>query len=420
MSADDETTATAAGSAGDVVLLADRVITPVQVLATGWVHVRGERVAATGAGAPPSAGGTVLRLPRGSTVVPGLVDMHVHGTGGGDMTARDPTEVRTALRALAAAGVTSCVASLVTAPADELEESLSVLAGLVADPDPGTARLVGTHMEGPFLSPHHQGAHHGPSLRLPDLALLRRLLRAAGGQLRMMTLAPELPGSADLLRHLRDEGVVAAMGHTAATFDETREAVAAGISVGTHLFNGMRSAHHREPGPALSLLDSPQVVVELINDGEHVHPAVARVAVRAAGEGRLALISDGVAATAAPQGRYMLGRVAIRSHAGRVETADGSSLGGGACTLDQALRRAVTVLGMDLPSAVAAATLVPARALGLAHRIGSLAAGRAADLCVLDEALHVVRVMVGGQWVDAAGGPQPSSPAAGRTARSLG
>jgi len=189
------------------------------------------------------------------------------------------------------------------------------------------------------------------------------------------------------------------MGHTAATYDETRAALAQGVTVGTHLFNGMRPPHHREPGPVLSLLDDDRVVVELINDGQHVHPAAARVARRAAGAGRLALISDGVAATAAPDGDYRLGRVGIRSRDGRVETADGTSLGGGVVTLGVALRRAVTELGADLVGAVDAATVVPARALGVADRAGTLDRGRAADLVVLDADLEVDGVMLGGSWV---------------------
>ncbi len=383
---------------GDHLVSAGAVVTDGRRLAPGWVLVADGLVADVGSGtAPPAA--TTTALPPTATVVPGLVDMHVHGAGGGDLTAGDRPAAVTALRALLAAGVTSCAASLVTVPQEEMVATLDVLAGLVAAPVPRATRLVGTHLEGPFLSPLHRGAHHGPSLRPPDVAVARRLLDAAGGTVLMVTLAPELPGADDVLRLLRDEGVVAAMGHTAATYDETRAALAQGVTVGTHLFNGMRPPHHREPGPVLSLLDDDRVVVELINDGQHVHPAAARVARRAAGAGRLALISDGVAATAAPDGDYRLGRVGIRSRDGRVETADGTSLGGGVVTLGVALRRAVTELGADLVGAVDAATVVPARALGVADRAGTLDRGRAADLVVLDADLEVDGVMLGGSWV---------------------
>ena len=390
-----------ADPAGDRVVVADRLVTERGVAAPAWVQVRDDRVVATGQGSPPRVAG-VERLPAGSTITPGLVDMHVHGAGGGDMTAADGPSLHRAVRQLVRHGVTACVASLVTAPVEVLEHALDLVASASLANLPDSARIVGAHLEGPFLSPRHRGAHQAHELREPSREITARLLDAGRGHVRMLTLAPELPGADDLLDQLRDRGVVAAMGHTAATHDQTRRAVERGVRVGTHLFNGMRPPHQREPGPAMTLLDAPQVVVELIVDGQHVHPAIARVAVRAAGAGRLALISDGVAATAAPDGRYRLGAVDIVSRDGRVETADGSSLGGGGCTLDDALRRAVVELGMAEADAVAAATSVPARALGVDHLVGDLGTRRRADLAVFDARWRLRAVMVGGSWVDPA------------------
>lgn len=383
---------------GPLVLAADRIVTPERVLAPGFIELNGDTIAAVSAGSPLSRS-RVVHLPPGNTVMPGLVDMHVHGAGGGNMTALDAEELHTARAALIGAGVTSTVASLVTGPIDELEQALDLIAGLVQTPVEGVARIVGSHLEGPFLSPAHRGAHDPQSLSLPDVGRTRTLLHAGRGTVRMLTLAPELPGAQDVIRLLAGEGVVAAMGHTGATHDETRAAISWGVSVGTHLFNGMLAPHHRRPGPALTLLDDPRVTVELINDGVHVHPAVARIVTRAAHDGRLALISDGVAATAAPEGSYLLGRVGIRSQNGQVLNADGTSLGGGIMTLDGSLRRAVQVLGMPLELAVAAATTVPARALGVAGTVGSLAPGRTADICVMDADLNPVGVMLAGRWV---------------------
>lgn len=380
------------------VLAADRVITPHRSLAPGWVNIDGETISAIGQGAAPP-GSTVSCLAPGLTLIPGLVDMHVHGAGGGDMTAPDEGQILSALRILARRGITSCMASLVTAPEPDLTASLELIDRQVKAPEPGAARLLGAHLEGPFLSPRYRGAHDEPYLRTPDLALFRRLLTAGHGSVRMLTVAPELEGGLDLVAAAREEGIAVGMGHTGATFDITHQAISAGVRVATHLFNGMRQPHHREPGPALSLLDDRRVTIELINDGHHVHPAVARVASRAAGDGRLALISDAVAATAAPEGRYHLGRVAIRNTAGRVRTDDDSSLGGGGCTLDESLRRSVTVLGLTIEQATAASTAVPAAALGVDRLVGSLERGRRADICVLDGELRVVRVMMGGQWI---------------------
>lgn len=374
---------------------ADRLLTPDQVLTPGWVRVGGGRIEALGAGRPTAPAQT---LAAGCALVPGFVDMHVHGAGGGDLTAPDPAGIARARAHLLYRGVTSTVASLVTAPVEQLEESLGIVADLAGRPAPGLARLLGTHLEGPFLAVDRRGMHDLASLRTPDVAVAGRLLAAGRGTVRMMTLAPELPGAEELLRLLRAEGVVAAMGHTDATYERTRAALDGGITVGTHLYNAMRAPHHREPGPAVTLLDDRRATVELINDGVHIHPAVARVAVRAAHEGRLALVSDGAAATGAPDGRYTMGPVPIRSHDGRVETADGRALAAGMCTLDGSVRRAVVDLGMDLAAAVSAATTVPARALGVEREAGSLADGRRADLCVLDADLHVAGVMLDGVW----------------------
>lgn len=379
-------------------LVADRVITPSHQFAPGFVTIVSGVVSAIGA-AGSLPGGITIRLPAGSTVIPGLVDMHVHGAGGGNMTSLDPAEFRRARIALLAAGVTSTVASLVTASPEKLEEAVDFIAGLVTDQTDDVARIVGSHLEGPFLSPSHSGAHDKKFLGYPDPDWVRQIVQTGCGTVRMMTLAPELPNAEELVRLLVMEDVVAAMGHSGANYRQTQDAISWGISVGTHLFNGMLGAHHREPGPALTLLDDPRVIVELINDGIHVHPAVARVVTRAAHEGRLALISDGVAATDAPDGGYMLGGTAIRRIDGRIESADGKSLGGGSVTLDVALRRAVQILGMPLSVAVAAATSVPAEALHIGDVAGSLAVGRRADLCVLNQDLQMVAVMLGGRWV---------------------
>jgi len=390
----------------EMVLVADELITPTHTLRPGWIRLSGRRIDAVGTGTHPppdaAAGGShghVTRMPTGWRIIPGLVDMHVHGAGGWDMSAPDRRQIVEGASALLRAGVTTTVVTLITAPVAELEASADLVAGLMSDPSPELPRFAGTHFEGPFLSHKYRGAHHVPSLQLPDRTVLTRLLEAGRGTVRMCTLAPELPGGPEIVRLLVDRGVIAAMGHTGASLDQTRQAIEQGVTVGTHLFNGMRRPHHREPGPAFTLLDDESVTVELINDGLHVHPTAARIASRASAEGRLALISDAVAATNAPEGHYKLGRVDIRNHGGSVQTADGMSLGGGNVTLDGALRRAVTELGMTLQQAVTAATWVPANALGVSQIAGELVTGRDADLCVLDSELRVAGVMRAGRWL---------------------
>lgn len=391
-------------------LRAGRLLTPWQLLSPAWLLVEDGVVAALGAGTPP---GPVDRdLGDDATVVPGLVDMHTHGGGGHDMTAGDPAQVRAALRWSLTRGVTASVLSTIAAPLGELVDAIALAADVRAGqhaagpggPEPAT-RLLGVHLEGPFLSLARRGAHRAADLRPPSATDVRRLLDTAPGTVVMVTLAPELDGALAAIGAIRDAGAVAAIGHTDADAGRTVAGVRAGARVATHLFNGMRGLHHREPGPPGALLTSDEVVCELINDGAHLHPTVVALAHRAAGDGRVALVTDGVAATGAPDGAYRIGAVELVSRAGEVRVADPGapdglgSLGGGAVGLDESLRRAVAVVGLPVAAAVAAATATPAAALGVGDRHGSLAAGRDADLCVLDADLRLRGVCLAGVWV---------------------
>jgi N-acetylglucosamine-6-phosphate deacetylase len=260
-------------------------------------------------------------------------------------------------------------------------------------------RLAGVHLEGPWLSPRRSGAHQPGSLTEPDPASVEALLDAGDGAIRMVTLAPELAGGLDAVRLLADRGVVAAIGHTDATYDEACAAIDAGARLGTHLFNAMRPLHHRDPGPVGALLDSP-VDVELIADGVHLHPAVLRT-VFAAKPGRCILVTDAMAAAGAPDGDYRLGPMTIEVRGGVARLADGTGTGaiaGSTLTMAAAVRFAAGEAGLPLLDVVHAAATAPARAWGLTD-VGALEAGRRADLVVLDDRLEVVRVMRAGAWV---------------------
>jgi N-acetylglucosamine-6-phosphate deacetylase len=216
---------------------------------------------------------------------------------------------------------------------------------------------------------------------------------------RMVTLAPELDGGLEAVAQVVAGGAVAAVGHTDASYELARAAVDAGATVATHLFNGMPPVHHRRPGPGVALLEDERVVVELINDGAHLHPAVVRGVFAAAGRGRVALITDAMAGAGMADGEYVLGDRRVTVAGGIARLAGGGSLAGSTLTQDAALRNAVAA-GVAVEDAVAALTSTPARVLGLGDRVGSLAAGRAADLVVLDDGLHVVSVMTRGAWTD--------------------
>jgi N-acetylglucosamine-6-phosphate deacetylase len=284
------------------------------------------------------------------------------------------------------------MASLVTDTTERLEDSVHALAPLVH-----AGELAGIHLEGPWLSGGHCGAHDPALLRAPDPAEVARLLDAAEGTVRMVTLAPELEGGLDAVRLLVERGVVAALGHSDATDAETRQALDAGVRVATHLFNAMRPIHHREPGPVLALVEDERAFVELIADGVHLHPTVLHWAATSAPH-RFLLVTDAMAAAGAADGDHMLGPAAVEVRAGVARLASNGAIAGSTLTMDRAVRHAVRTAGLPLHAAVEAATATPARLLGLTD-VGAIEPGRRADLVHLDHDLRVRAVMRHGTWL---------------------
>lgn len=330
----------------------------------------------------------------GHWIVPGFVDIHVHGGGGASFSAARAEDVLTGVDTHRRHGTTTMVASTVTGELDDLARQAALLSELVEQGD-----LAGIHFEGPFISPHRCGAHKPSLLRDPDPADVRKLIDAARGAARMVTLAPELPGGLDSVRLLAEHGVIAAVGHTDAAYEATLEAIDAGATVATHLFNAMPTLLHRTPGPIAALLEDERVTVELINDGVHLHPAVLELAFRSAGADRVAFITDAMDAAGFGDGRYLLGPMEVDVTDGIARLVEGGSIAGSTLTLDIAFKRAVTVDRIPVTDAVRALSANPARLLGAYDRIGSLEPGKDADLVVLNEAFDLVGVMRKGQWV---------------------
>lgn len=330
----------------------------------------------------------------GHWIVPGFVDMHVHGGGGASFSAGTAEQALTVIDTHRRHGTTTMVASTVTGELGDLAQQAGVLSELTEQGD-----LAGVHFEGPFISPQRCGAHDPALLRDPDPAEVRKLVDAARGSARMMTLAPERPGGLESVRMLADGGVVAAVGHTDAAYDATVAAVDAGATVATHLFNAMPGLSHRAPGPVAALLEDERVTVELINDGTHLHRAVVELAFHSAGEDRVAFITDAMGAAGMGDGRYPLGPLEVEVRDGVARLVDGGSIAGSTLTLDQAFRRAVTVDGLTVQAAVRALSTTPARLLGVADRTGSLEVGKYADLVVLDADFEIAGVMRQGEWV---------------------
>jgi N-acetylglucosamine-6-phosphate deacetylase len=268
----------------------------------------------------------------------------------------------------------------------------------IADSASHDARVLGSHLEGPFLDLAHKGAHDPSTLRPPSSEDIRALLAAARGTLRQVTLAPELPGALDAVRAFSEEGVAVAVGHTGADFDQALAAIAAGATLLTHAYNAMNGVHHRAPGPVAAATQSPGVTLEVINDGIHVHPAVVRM-LFAAAPGRVAMVTDAMAAAGSCDGEYELGGLPVKVREGVARLADGDAIAGSTLTLDAALRRAVHDVGIPVEEAVQAITRTPAAALGLGHRHGSLSLGYPADAVLLDPQFDVLAVWRDGRPV---------------------
>ncbi|SNS89159.1 N-acetylglucosamine 6-phosphate deacetylase [Geodermatophilus saharensis] len=360
------------------------------VTGDGWVLFDGDTITATGSGPPPPAEETVDL--SGAELTPGFVDLHAHG-GGGSSFDDGPDAVRRGLAVHRAAGTTRSVVSLVAAPVGELAASLAGIADL-AEADP---TVLGAHLEGPFLAPARCGAHDPRHLRAPTAGDVARLLAAARGTLRQVTIAPELPGALEAVRAFTAAGVVVAVGHTEAGAALTAAAFDAGARLLTHALNAMPGLHHREPGPVGAALADPRVTLELVLDGVHVHPVVARL-LMAGAPGRVALVTDATAAAGGADGGYRIGGRAVTVRDGRAVLAGTGTLAGSTLTQDAALRAALDA-GVDPVAAVTALTATPARALGLGHRFGRLAPGCAADVVALGADRSVTAVWAAGQRI---------------------
>ncbi|MFC4223882.1 N-acetylglucosamine-6-phosphate deacetylase [Lysinibacter cavernae] len=326
----------------------------------------------------------------GYILTPGFIDIHTHG-GAGHNFDEGSAAFDAAIRMHRSRGTTRLVISLVTNPLD----TMVALTEQVASRAAVDHHVLGVHLEGPFLSALHKGAHNERLLHAATTAELDRLLKAANGYLRQITLAPELDGGLDAVRHMVTNGVAVAVGHSDASYEQTTEAFEAGASILTHAFNGMNGIHHRAPGPVLAAFDHDGVTLEVIADGIHLRPEVISMVFGQA-PGRVALITDAMAATGVGDGHYTLGELDVTVTDGVARLTEGGSIAGSTLTLDQALRTAVLRSGVSLPNAVTALTSAPARALGVDDRLGHLQPGYAADAVLLTPELEVARVWAAG------------------------
>jgi N-acetylglucosamine-6-phosphate deacetylase len=370
------------------------VVTPFELVSRGQVEIADGEITYAGP----------RRRPLGETfnhgdhlICPGLIDIHVHGGAGYDAMDRDPGAMEAISGYLAAGGVTGFLATTQTAPRGELLESVERLAA-AAETGLAGATLLGLHLEGPYLSEEKRGAQHGDYIRAADTEELKALHDAAGGWMKVMTLAPEAPGALDAVGWLVERGVVASAGHTDADYETALEAFGRGLSHVSHLYNGMRGLHHREPGILGAALTDGRVSVELIADGLHVHPAALRLAALCKGPAKTVLVSDGVKPAGLPDGEYTLRgrRVTLRDG---LAWLPGGVIAGSTIRLNDAVRVMVEEAGFSVSEAVQMASTTPARVLRLAPSKGRLAEGSDADVTVMDWRFNVEETIVGGETV---------------------
>ncbi len=368
-----------AAIAAERLITADGVIPrPLLLLQDGRV----ETITTEDAAAAPAG---TLRL-AGATLAPGFLDIHVHGAGGSDVMEGTPEAIATAARMLARHGTTEFLATTVTAPLDHTLRALAALADAIeAAPADGAARPIGIHLEGPFLSHAKRGVHPSSEIQPPSIDLFERFYEAARGHIRLMTIAPELPGALDLIAHAAKLGVRISFGHSNALAAETRAGIVAARSAGapatsaTHTFNAMRALDHREPGILGVVLDDEELYAELICDGVHTTPEAVRLWFRSKGAQRGILITDGMAATGMPDGQYKLGELDVEVSNGVCMS--GGVLAGSVLTMDRAVANVQSFTGIDLQTALSLATRNPAALIG-ADKSDSVREGQDANLCI--------------------------------------
>ena len=333
---------------------------------------------------------------KGRTIAPGFIDVHIQGAGGADILDATPEALKTISQTCARFGTTSFLATTVFTP-DQENKHLAVAADYVGR-DLAGANLLGIHLEGPFISPQKKGMILPECISAPSLQLLEKIQNLANGRLKMMTIAPELPGSIPIIERLVSSGVVASFGHSNATYEQTLAGFDAGISHVTHLFNAMPPLHHRSPGPLIAIFQAESVTAQLICDGVHIHPSVLKLAFGLLGPQRVIPITDGMQAIGLPDGKYFYNGIEYEARDGTARYKDGTLIGT-ALGLSQLLQRLITFTGCPPDVAIKTVTENPARLLGIEKRKGFIAPGKDADVILLDRDYSVNTTIVGGKVV---------------------
>ena len=366
-----------------------KIVTPEATLENGAVRLQDGRIAEVIEDAAGLAADVDL---AGGWVVPGFVDLHVHGGYGGDFMDASAASYETILAFHGRHGTTTLLGTTVTATKEAIEAVLQASSAYIDAASPRGARLLGVHLEGPFISPKWPGAQNPAHIVPPNADWVREWAAAYPGLIKQLTLAPEREGALPLIRELRALGIVAAAGHTDATYDQMLAAAEAGLNQAVHTFNAMTPLHHRNPGVVGAVLTEDRIVAEVIADGVHVHEAAVKLLAKTKTSDNLVLITDAMSAAGLGDGQYSLGGLDVTVDGGVARLTHGDSLAGSTLTMIEAFRFAVRRVGLSVPEASRLASFNAAKQLGLEQELGAIRAGAAADLVLLTPELDLVRV----------------------------
>lgn len=376
-----------------------RILTPDQTIERGLIIIEGSAISAVvqEQGFPVPEEAEVFDLGE-LTVLPGFIDVHIHGWGGHDFRSRDPQSLLKVSALLPFYGVTTYLPTICDVPEQEMVEVIERVCHLISS-QTGGSNAAGLHLEGPFLNPSRKGAMRPEALRQPSLHLLEGYIACGGGNIRMVTLSPELDGALDIVQRLDEVGIVGCMGHSEADYAQAVAAIRKGVRHAVHTFNAMGPFHHREPGVVGAVLTDETVTAEVIPDGVHLHPAAVKLILMAKGQSRVVTVSDAHPLAGMGPGNYkdvngrelMVGSDAVRLKDG--------TLAGGATPMNRLVKNLAEFAGISLQGAVASATINPARLLGIEGKTGSLEAGKDADITAVDDGFNVRLTMVKGEVV---------------------
>lgn len=382
----------------DIFITEVHLVLPNTIIDNGWLLLQDGRIAAFGASAeqhPILREGTRRLDGNGGYVVPGFIDIHVHGGAGFDFMTANEEELQAITRFHMENGTTAMLATTVTASREDLNEVLERVTKYTSKPMP-YAQLLGVHLEGPFVNPKWKGAQNEAHMVVPQSQWLKEWVESYPGVIQMQTLAPELDGAASYISLLKENGIVAACGHTDATFDEIQHAVEHGLTHAVHTFNAMRALHHREPGTVGAVMLNSEITGEVIADGQHVHPAAIKLLLQVKGTDRVVLVTDAISAAGMPDGDYELGSLPVIVEQGIARLKDGGSLAGSTLTMIKGFHYLIHEVGLSITEASHIASLNPAGVLGISNEYGSIEAGKRADVLLLDRELNLHSVVIDG------------------------